>query len=69
MFGGSTFAKFIKMYCTPILDDNGNIINGQYTINPETKPSKQIKYGSRNGRKLKKMWPAGKPFSMSLLSS
>ena len=68
MVGGKKYSKFLDLYCLKVKDKDGNQLKGRYTINPKTKPSHTMPYGTRNGHSIKKTFPSGREFSMSLLS-
>ena len=68
MIGGKKYTKFLDLYCHQVVDNDGKKIKGRFTINPRTKPSHTMAYGSRNGKSINKSFPSGREFSMSLLS-
>lgn len=69
MVGGLKYAKFLDLYCIQIVDNDGNKLKGRFKINPKTKPSHTMPYGTKNGKSIKNSFPSGKEFSMSLLST
>ena len=68
IIGGRSFSHFVALYCTKMLDADGNTIPGKYKINPDTRPSNRMKYGTRDGSILQNTF-ADDVFSLDLLTN